>query len=94
MMTFAEMHLAIRALLRGTRHRTFVVNVESLETDGTLRGVEWRVCVTDTIPPIYFRGPNPYVIVGKLKQALAQSQTPDTVPDELFAVGVPPENDS
>lgn len=92
-LTFAEFHKSVRDALCGSGLTKFTCNVESVESHPGRVKVEWRLCITETTPPIYFRGPNPFALLSMLKHKIADIKTAKTVPPpaELADVGEPPE---
>jgi len=95
-MTMAEVHVAVREALRGSRHSKFLVVVESAELHPGRVDVEWRISVGDGEPVHHFRGRNPYQLLAMLRARLNDERREGLATEaapELAAVGAPPEED-
>jgi hypothetical protein len=94
MMTHAQVHVAVRGLLRGTTLDSFMVTTNSWEHDDHTVAVEWSVCVhRGANPVLYFRAREPERLVEYVRAALEERRAEFAEPLGLLAEvdAAPPE---
>lgn len=104
-MTFAELHMAVREVLHGTGLSTFLVSVQALENHPGRIDVQWSVWVsrestpaptpTPTLTPVpsyFFKSHDPAQVVNSLRKVIANQHSEGD--DELVeAIGQVPETE-
>jgi hypothetical protein len=94
-MKFVDVHLAVREALRGSPYSQFLITVQSLEQHPGRVEVEWRICISDANPLLYYRGREPGALLEMVREhvrgiARARAATDPPPPDALELVGTPP----
>lgn len=89
-MTFAELHLAVRAMLNPRGYSTFVLDVQVVEDHPNRVDVRWTVYVPrePPAPAFFFKSLEPKRLLDYLETVLAE--TPVQIPPALAAIGIPP----
>jgi hypothetical protein len=86
-MTFADVHMAIRNLLRGAGNTSFHLSVEAHECHPNRVTVNWRVWL-EREPPrqsLSFRSTEPEQLIEFVRRSAAESLQPP--PREVAAIG-------
>jgi len=89
-MTYAELHLAVRAMVQPKGFSTFVIDVQVVEQHPGRVEVKWSVFVPrdHPLPAFYFKALEPKRLLDYLETMLAE--LPSVVPPEIAAIGTPP----
>jgi hypothetical protein len=94
-MTFTQIHVAVREALRGSPYSQFLVTVQSAEQHPGRIEVEWRICISDATPTLFYKGRDALALLEMVREhvrglARERAETDPPPPDELTAIGPVP----